>query len=117
MDDIKVKVDETTLSQKRYRDQEEYDAIEKNRQKKSKPIRKQDRRVRNKGKLEATVEDWESTYFTSPEKLLDEENYVKLISPLLPEGHSMKFTDGTAVIVDVPPRLGFLPYMADVPYF
>lgn len=110
MDKIEAKVE--THTTKRYTSAKEYGQVVEQRKKKSKIIHnKPDRRDVRKGKLQATVEDWEATYFTSPQKLLDETNYVMLISPLLPVGHSMKFTDGTAIVVEAPPRIGMLPYM------
>ena len=110
MDKIEAKVEAHTT--KRYTTEEEYVQSVEHIKKKSKVIHnKPDRRDNRKGRLEATVEDWEATYFTSPEKLLDETNYVMLISPLLPVGHSMKYIDGTAIVIEAPPRIGMLPYM------
>jgi translation initiation factor IF-3 len=64
-----------------------------------------------KPRLKANVEDQVgNVYFTSVEKLLDEVNYVKLISPLIPSGHSMQYSD-VAIVIEAPRQLGMLPYM------
>lgn len=115
MNKIEVKVEEHT--KKRYTSPEEYAKDVEKRNKKIKTINNKKKRERVKQYLEASVEDWEKMYFTTPEKLLDETNYVKLISPLLPEGHSMKYADGVAIVVEAPPRIGFLPYMQKSVYF
>lgn len=109
--DIKPKVEGSETAQLEV-SVEAYENKSKRKADKSKQIEKKVKVRKYKPQLQENVEDQtRNIYFTSVSKLLDEENYIKLISPLQPTGHSMKYCNDYAIVIEVPPRVGMLNYM------
>lgn len=101
---------------KRMRTVEEFRAHQEKIKKKAAIMRSKKQAKRNL--IKPSVENMEDRYFTTPEQLLSEPNYIMLIGPIVSKSDSMKYwNEGTVIVYDAPTRMGELPYMKKPAFF